>query len=357
MAAGKVQTVLGLLEPSQLGNVLMHEHILVDARPLSVPAPSHAPKDLASLPFDMASLGHIRQFPYSHMDNLMCFSDEVSLAELKWFLEAGGSTIVDVTTRGIGIEAGRRNGERMASLSRLSGVNIVCGAGFYVGSTHSESLIASSVEEIAKSITLEITQGIDGSGIKAGLIGEIGCSWPLRASEIKVLQASALAQRHTGATIMVHPGRHESAPMQIVDILREAGADLSRVIIAHIDRTLYTLEALHQLADSGVVVELDLFGNEVSYYQLNDALWMRSDEERIGMVQQLLARHARVLLSHDIHTKHRMRSFGGHGYAYILECIVPRLLTRGVTQSQIHTMLCELPQQLLTLGPCTGPPP
>ena len=54
-------------------------------QPLSVAAPENAPKDLNAMSFDLSNLGYIRQFPYSHMENLTCFSDEVSMAELTWF--------------------------------------------------------------------------------------------------------------------------------------------------------------------------------------------------------------------------------------------------------------------------------
>lgn len=54
-------------------------------QPLSVAAPENAPKDLNAMSFDLSNLGYIRQFPYSHMENLTCFSDEVSVAELTWY--------------------------------------------------------------------------------------------------------------------------------------------------------------------------------------------------------------------------------------------------------------------------------
>lgn len=349
--AGQVQTVLGNVAPEKMGQVLMHEHLLVDARPLSVPAPKFAPKDVDTLPFDFPNLGHIRLYPYSHTENLKCFSDDVAVHELEWFREVGGGTIVDVTTRGIGVDEGVQNGLRLAELSKRTGVHIVCGAGFYVGSTHPTHLAEASVEAIAEEIAREVTEGVGGSAVRAGIIGEIGLSYPIKPGEKKVLCASAIAQRRTGAALMIHPGRNEDTPQEIVDILREAGADLSRVVIAHIDRTIFSPATLTRLAATGVVIELDLFGNEVSYYQLNETVWMRNDEQRIEMVLALLAQNARVLLSHDIHTRHRMRSFGGHGYGYILENIVPRLLLRGVAPERIRYMLEDLPRELLTLVP------
>ena len=58
---------------------------------------------------------------------------------------------------------------------------------------------------------------MDGTGIKAGIIGEVGCTWPLTDNERKSLAAAAAAQRETGAAILIHPGRHPDAPPEIMD--------------------------------------------------------------------------------------------------------------------------------------------
>ena len=83
----------------------------------------------------------------------------------------------------------------------------------------------------------EVQGGLDGTEVRAGLIGEIGCSWPLDPVERRALRAAATAQRLTGAAISVHPGRHPDACGQILDVLEGAGADLSRVVLCHMDRT------------------------------------------------------------------------------------------------------------------------
>ena len=111
---------------------------------------------------------------------------------------------------------------------------------------------------------------MDDTNIRAGIIGEIGCTWPLTDNERKVLRASARAQQETGAAILIHPGRDEAAPQEIVEVLSEAGADIERTIIGHLDRTITDLDILLKLADSGCYLEWDLFGNESSHYPLSD---------------------------------------------------------------------------------------
>ena len=86
-------------------------------------------------------------------------------------------------------------------------------------------------DDIVDLIVGDITEGAEGTGIRSGIIGEVGCAWPLADNERKVLKASARAQRMTGAPLLIHPGRDETAPLEIIDILDRAGADLSHTIM------------------------------------------------------------------------------------------------------------------------------
>lgn len=82
----------------------------------------------------------------------------------------------------------------------------------------------------------EVLNGADGSNIKCGVIGEIGCSWPLTDSENKVLKATAHAQAQLGCPVIIHPGRNGDSPFQIIRVLQEAGADISKTVMSHLDR-------------------------------------------------------------------------------------------------------------------------
>lgn len=55
----------------------------------------------------------------------------------------------------------------------------------------------------------------------------------------------------------------------------------------------------------------------------------------------------RLLIAHDIHTKHRLAKYGGHGYSHILNNIVPKMLSRGITQNQVDKILIENPKHWL----------
>lgn len=55
------------------------------------------------------------------------------------------------------------------------------------------------VLQLASNLVNEIQEGIPGSGgVRCGLIGEMGCSYPLAQTEEKSLKAAALAQKKTG---------------------------------------------------------------------------------------------------------------------------------------------------------------
>src|SRR3954452_17170096 len=98
--------------------------------------------------------------------------------------------------------------------------------------------------------------------VRAGIIGEIGCQAPWTELEQTVMAGAVMAMQHTGAALNVHPGRHPDQPQEVAEFVRARGAVMDRVVISHIDRTIFDPDRLHRLADTGVVIEFDLFGQE-----------------------------------------------------------------------------------------------
>ena len=88
----------------------------------------------------------------------------------------------------------------------------------------------------------------------------------------------------TGAPLLIHPGRDETAPLEIIDILDRAGADLSHTIMGHLDRTVFERGTLKQIAESGCYMEWDLFGWVGSYYSKNLNIDMPSDDQRLERI-------------------------------------------------------------------------
>ncbi|CAI8030938.1 Phosphotriesterase-related protein [Geodia barretti] len=342
---GKVLTVLGPMEPGQLGVTLPHEHLLLDFTDATMDPGYCRADELAMLKLEMQNLGKIRQFPYSVRENLTIDNVDQTTKELKLFKAAGGSTIVDVTSIGI-----RRSTEHLPRISKESGVNIIVGTSYYVDAFVPPDAKLLSVQELCDVMVREVSEGVEGTGVRCGVIGEVGVSYPMTDFEKRSLQASAKAQQITGAPLIIHPGRSQESPSAILDVLEGAGADLSRTVMSHLDRTVFSEEALLTLARRGCYLEYDLFGIETSHYPFAKEVDMPSDAQRVQWVKKLVEAgfSHRVMLSHDIHTKHRLVAYGGHGYGHLLENVVPKMKDRGISEDIITSMITDNPQQWLT---------
>ncbi|XP_049332565.1 phosphotriesterase-related protein [Astyanax mexicanus] len=342
--SGKVQTVLGLVEPDQLGRTLTHEHLSMSYECCFFPPPA-GDEAMATAPFEMKNMHWLQQNPYSHRENLLLAQEnEAVKEELLSFKKAGGGTIVENTTTGI-----TRNLPALRQLSKDTGVHIVAGAGYYVDVTHSAETRNMTVEKLADVIVSEVLHGADGTDIRCGVIGEIGTSWPITDSEKKVLQAAAHAQKQLGCPVLIHPGRNNAAPKELIRILQEAGGDVSKTTMCHLDRTIYDPAELLEFAKLGSYLEYDLFGTEMLNYPFNLKVDMPSDSQRIQTLAFLIKEgyEDKLLIAHDIHTKNRLTKYGGHGYSHILNNIVPKMLTRGITQTQVDKILIHNPKAFL----------
>ena len=201
-----VQTVTGPVAPEELGVTMPHEHVFV-LNPSFVEPQEASERFRAHEPVSESNIEWIRQYWTSNVDNLQLYDEEVAIEEMGRYYRAGGDAIVDATTRWIA-----RDPRALFRVSRATGVKIVAGTGFYVAETHPGDMDRRSDADLAAEMIHELTEGIDDTGVKAGLIGEMGCYWPLREAERKALRAAAIASLETNAAVMVHPGRDPAAP-------------------------------------------------------------------------------------------------------------------------------------------------
>lgn len=336
-ASGIVRTVTGDRPAGDFQAVAVHEHVLFD---IAVPG-SHAD----GTPIDMINRWQIDYRSNETADNARQQDRARAGEELVFTQEDGCDLIVDQTVWGIG-----RDVAGLAAASRTSGLAVVCATGTYTAAYLGEADRSASAEELAERFVGEIADGIEGTSSRAGLIGEIGCSWPLEAVEERALRAAADAQRTTGAGISVHPGRHPDAPFHVVDILDQAGADLSRTVICHMDRTYPEGSRVAELARTGVMVEWDFFGIETSHYWMADHA-LPTDRQRLEMIRELFDQGLgdRVLVSQDICTRTRLRNWGGHGYGHLFRNIRPLMARLGFAAAEIDSLLRGNPLRLLAL--------
>jgi len=342
---GEVQTVLGLIGPGDLGITLPHEHLVSDGSCWFVDPSEATEKAMVHHPVAVDILWWLRYHLFENMDDLLLLDEQEATEEAMRFKLAGGSSIVELSNVGLG-----RDPAALARISRATGLNVIMGSGYYLSVSHGPEMDAKTEEEIADEIVRDIMVGVGNSGIRSGIIGEIGCSWPLADNERKSLRAAVRAQQLTGAALNVHPGQAEEAAMEIVKILDDAGADLTRTVIDHIDRAVRKPENRIELAKTGCYVEYDLFGRE-GYYPIHHRIIdLPNDAQRINEIIELMNKGylSQILVSQDIWNKTQRCAYGGWGYAHILRDTLPVMRVKGVTEEQIHMIMVENPRRLLT---------
>jgi len=340
--SGQAQTVLGPIAGEAMGITLPHEHLLIDFEVMFREPANGAERGLARQPVSLANLGWVRHHFSSNLDNLQLLDERVARDEALLFKHAGGQTFVDPTNRGLA-----RDPLALARIARATGLNVIMGSGYYVAAAHPADMDRRTSDDIARELVRDLTVGVDGTGVRAGFIGEIGTTWPWTDNEKKVVRAAVAAQRETGAALMIHPGRHERLPLQIVDFIRREGADLGRTIMCHIERTIADPAVLTDLAATSVYLEYDLFGLETSYYPYNPTFDMPNDGERMRQILGLIERgHLdQILMSHDIAYKHCLSRWGGFGYHHLLVNVIPRLRAKGADDKTIQTLLIDNPRR------------
>ncbi|HEV8308644.1 MAG TPA: aryldialkylphosphatase [Methylomirabilota bacterium] len=337
---GQIQTVLGPLAAEEIGVTLPHEHLLIDFAVMFAEPAVASDRARAWAPVSLEILGWVRQNFNANLDNLRLTDERVAADEIRLFQNAGGRTVIDPTPPSLA-----RDPRALARIARATGLNIVMGAGYYVAASHPADMDQRTVGDLVRELVTDVTVGAGDTGVSAGLIGEIGCTWPWRENEKKVVRAAVIAQRETGAPLMIHPGRHPRAPMEIAEFVQKEGGDLRRTIMCHICRTIADIKAVIDLAQTGMWIEYDLFGSENSYYPYNPSFDMPNDGGRMAHVLALMeaGHRGQILLSHDIAYKTALVKYGGHGYHHLLVNVVPRLRAKGVDDAGLRQLLVENP--------------
>jgi phosphotriesterase-related protein len=347
-----VQTVLGAIAPEAMGITLPHEHLLIDFKVMFAEPATAGDKGRAAEPVSLANLGWVRQNFNANLDNLRLTDEQVAIDEIRLFQHAGGATVVDPTPVTLA-----RDPLALARIARATGLHVVMGSGYYVAASHPPDMDARSVDELAREMIADVTVGAAGTGVRAGLLGEIGTTYPLTENERKVLRAAVIAQRETGAPLMVHPGRHPGMPMELAEFVRREGGDIARTIMCHIDRTIADVRVVIELARTGIWLEYDLFGLENSYYPYNPSFDMPNDGGRMAHVLALIEAGYgdRLLLSHDIAYKTSLVKYGGYGYHHLLVNVVPRLRRKGVDDAGLRRLLVENPSRAFAFAAGSSP--
>jgi phosphotriesterase-related protein len=309
-----VQTVLGPIEPAALGFTLPHEHTQI-------------------------ALWHID----ARWDYWQLTRDEpVILDELARFRAAGGCGLVDLTLPGVG-----RDPEWLVRLAAASGLHLVMGCGWYRTAYYppEAGIDRRPVDDLADELVREFEDGVGDTGVRPGIIGEIGTDKPwIAALEERVHRAAARASVRTGLAITTHSVMSAVGLAQL-QIFEEERTDLTRVVIGHAD-SYPNLDHYLEIVRRGANLEFDFLGMSFTPVE-------RLGEGRIvEHLCTLLARgHVdRILLSQDVCHDAQLVRYEGQGYVYLTESFLPRLRDAGVSDVEIETMTVLNPRRLLTIG-------
>jgi phosphotriesterase-related protein len=265
---------------------------------------------------------------------------ELMVSELRDFRRRGGSCVVDLTNHGLG-----RDPVRLRTLSTSTNLYLVMGSGWYRESCYppSADIDRRMVDDLADEIVAEFHDGVAGTGVRPGIIGEIGTDhgW-VSPREERVHRAVARASRESGLAIVTHSLRSRVGLEQL-RIFEEEGADPSRVVIGHADSAL-DLDYHLAILERGANLSFDLLGGTGDFHAAREA-------RLVQLLLELLERGFadRVLLSQDTCSNPQLRAFGGPGFGYLAQHFLPTLRTAAVGEGEIRQMTVDNPRRLLTV--------
>ncbi len=292
-----MQTVLGPIDPFELGITVTHEHLLLDITCYTVEAEHATGRAFRDAPITMDMLGDLpSRFQYS-LENMRLLDERTATEEVLRFRHAGGRSVVDTTSANIA-----RDPLAYARISRATGLNVVMGAGYYVSVSLPHDMPDRTVDSIAGEIVRDVTVGVGDTGVKSGVIGEIGCSFPLHPQEKKSLYASGMAQKETGAPLTLHTGGPRAAKDEILRVLLEAGANPAKIIFGHSDGYVDP-DDLRALAEAGCYIQLDVFGwEDTSIERVMPGVRFTTDAERLQSIANIaeMGFIDRVMVGQDV---------------------------------------------------------
>ncbi len=310
--APRVMTVSGPIPPERVGFALPHEHTAISLWQAA-----------------------------GRWDGWELRDDEELVAEeLRDARRRGAATLVDLTVDGTG-----RDPDRLRRLASRTGLQIVMGCGWRSEAYHPPEarIERRGVDELARDLVAEFEHGVAGTGVRPGIIGEIGAdkAW-ISPAEERVLRAAARASLATGMAIAVHAQRAGVALAEL-RILTEEGVDAGRVAIGHAD-AFPDLDAYLEILDAGAMLAFDRLGQRLGTEEAQEP-------RLIELIVELLERGfaPQLLLSQDVSHDRHLRANEGFGYAYLQQHFLPKLRTAAVGEGEIATLTIDNPRRLLTI--------
>ena len=228
------------------------------------------------------------------------------------------------------------------------------GCGRYIDGAILTSDRKKNEKELTDEILRDVAVGVKDTGVKAGVIGEIGTSAVVTEDEWKSVRAAANAAAQTGLGVHVHTALWERNGLAVIDEMTALGVNPQKIAIDHIDVDLrrdYNLA----IAEKGAFLEFDNFGKEFFVPESPSGLLkgrFAYDLERVNEIAFLVKSGfvSQILIANDICLKSMLASYGGNGYAHIFRHVVPMLADAGLNEKEIETILIKNPARFLNVG-------
>lgn len=359
---GKVQSVLGPIDPAELGVTLAGDSVFTDLSNFRGAPTEASARETYFAPISTETLVAQRYYGVRNARQLRIGDVGEAIEAVMVFKQWGGQAIVDNGSVGVG-----RDPVALARVSRATGVNIIMGGSYYAIRSHPPEVAQMDEDELAEKIAREVTDGVGGTGIRPGALGETGLTTPISPDEVKVLRATGRASRATGAPIVIHPAEADEAPLHHIEVLGNLGVDLGNVIMCHIGPR--SDEVAIELARAGCYLRLEHFaefGRASSPYSFSysgtplgheqPALVLEASssgvDANLSRIRRLFEQGygEQVLVCTDINGRGRLEAYGGHGYQFLLANVVPHMRQVGFSDDAIRTLFVDNPARAFTFA-------
>ena len=309
-----IETLNGPLDTAELGTVLMHEHVFNITAEIQIAHPGFNGWDP-----DV-------EIPKAN-------------EELRGVKAAGIDTIVELSPIGLG-----RSLDLIRPACEGTGLNVVLATGLYTYDVlprpwhfSGPGTLLDGDEPLDALMQADLEEGIEGSGIKPGILKCAIDAAGLTEHVERVVRSVCRVHKATGAPVCIHTHPETKRGLDALRILEEEGVDPARVMLAHCGDTT-DLDHLEALAASGALLGMDRFGLDI----------LLPFEDRVGTVAAMCERgHAdKMILSQDANCFSDWFPPGlgeqvtpNWHFLHVVNDVVPALLERGVSQDDIDRML------------------
>jgi phosphotriesterase-related protein len=360
MTDKRIMTVSGLIAPAELGITSMHDHIMFDGSVLGKRLRGKIPPNKLPIREDenvsLENVGMLQRNTILAWDALNQDDEAAMLEEVKLFKRAGGDAILELSVPGILLDT-----EAEKRISEATGVHVIVSTGFYTADSRPAMFHGMSVAQFREHMRSEIKHGVGGTSIRPGHI-KIGVSM-LDADEENSLRAAAQVGAETGLSLTIHPGGSAGgAHMRILQICKEEGMDLTRVVMAHTGFTIkpplaevirnpssfkVSLDLAKAMLDIGCTIStefLNTMGLELTGgYDSGD--WSKWS----GLIQVIDQGYCKqIVIGNDCCAKIMLHNFGGEGFCRMLYYTIPMLRNAaGISDYAIRQITVENPRRIL----------